>query len=108
MDWYETLYPPVAPWFYHTDYLRIFMGRLGRDHVHVIERHSPRQGHHNLIQLAKTGYQPLFAFKITGDRLLSMTLVTSFGAAKAILTYQGQSVLPTTMDWVLGGIITIW
>ncbi|KAH9034556.1 hypothetical protein EDB84DRAFT_1258551, partial [Lactarius hengduanensis] len=41
---------------------------------------------------------------LTVYRLLNVTTVFSFGAAKAILTYLGQSTAPTTFDWVRGAL----
>ncbi|KAI0045603.1 hypothetical protein FA95DRAFT_1467792, partial [Auriscalpium vulgare] len=43
--------------------------------------------------------------KVTGFRLLNTTLVAAFGIAKAVLSYQGQSVAPTTLEWVFGVLI---
>lgn len=47
---------------------------------------------------------PPFGVNITVYRLLNVTIVFSFGAAKAILTYLGQSTAPTTFDWVRGAL----
>ena len=40
--------------------------------------------------------------KLTGYKLLFMTTVFCFGTVKAILSYMGQSIAPTTLDWVAG------
>jgi hypothetical protein len=51
---------------------------------------------------------PPLGVKLTGYRLLNMSVVFAFGITKAILTYMGQSVAPTTLDWVAGVLLTIW
>ena len=45
--------------------------------------------------------------KLTGYRLVFMTTVFSFGIVKTILTYKGQSIAPTTLDWVAGTFMTV-
>ena len=45
---------------------------------------------------------PPVVVKLTGYRLVTMATVLSFGTVKAILTYMGQSITPTTLDWVSG------
>ncbi|KAH9060680.1 hypothetical protein EDB87DRAFT_1614773 [Lactarius vividus] len=50
---------------------------------------------------------PPLGVKITGYRLLNMMTVFSFGSAKAILTYMGQSAAPTTLDWVAGTLLAV-
>jgi hypothetical protein len=36
-----------------------------------------------------------------------MSVVFVFGITKAVLTYMGQSVAPTTLDWVSGAVLAI-
>lgn len=36
-----------------------------------------------------------------------MALITALGLAKAILSYRGATTAPTTLDWVLGVVVTI-
>ncbi|TDL18184.1 hypothetical protein BD410DRAFT_843030 [Rickenella mellea] len=43
--------------------------------------------------------------KLTGYRLLFIILTLSFGLSKAALAYQGQSVSPTTLEWIFGVVI---
>ncbi|TDL17806.1 hypothetical protein BD410DRAFT_537548 [Rickenella mellea] len=45
--------------------------------------------------------------KLTGYRILVVTLTGTFGFAKAISTYMGGSTLPNTFDWVYGVVCTI-
>ncbi|KAI0263242.1 hypothetical protein BC834DRAFT_827751 [Gloeopeniophorella convolvens] len=50
---------------------------------------------------------PPLGIKLTGYRLLNMTVVFSFGLVKAVLTYMGDSVAPTTMDWISGSVLAV-
>lgn len=50
---------------------------------------------------------PPLGVNLTGYRLLNMTTVFSFGIAKGILTYMGQSTAPTTLDWVAGALLAV-
>ncbi|KAH9001843.1 hypothetical protein EDB86DRAFT_404606 [Lactarius hatsudake] len=50
---------------------------------------------------------PPLGVNLTGYRLLNMTIVFSFGIAKGILTYMGQSTAPTTLDWVGGALLAV-
>jgi hypothetical protein len=42
---------------------------------------------------------------VTGYRLLNIFVITVVVAWKAVLSYQGQSFVPTTLDWITGGIL---
>jgi len=53
------------------------------------------------------GPSPPLGVKLTGYRLLNIVLIFSIGVAKAVLTYQGKSTAPTTLDWVLGVLLAI-
>ncbi|KAJ6574265.1 hypothetical protein B0H19DRAFT_935082 [Mycena capillaripes] len=44
---------------------------------------------------------------ITPWRVLNSALVLGLGAYKAITTYQGQSIGPTTTDWIVGVVWTL-
>jgi hypothetical protein len=50
---------------------------------------------------------PPLGVKLTGCRLVSMTTVLSCGIVKSILAYKGQSIAPTTLDWVAGTSLTV-
>ncbi|KAI9442883.1 hypothetical protein BJY52DRAFT_1128450 [Lactarius psammicola] len=50
---------------------------------------------------------PPLGVNLTGYRLLNMMTVFSFGIAKGILTYMGQSTAPTTLDWVAGALLAV-
>ncbi|KAI0049531.1 hypothetical protein FA95DRAFT_1604342 [Auriscalpium vulgare] len=52
--------------------------------------------------LLQEGERPLLLIKITGFRLLNTAVIIAFGLAKAVLSYRGESAVPTTLDWVLG------
>jgi len=49
-----------------------------------------------------TPERPLLLVKFTAYRLLTMAVIVSFGTAKAVLSYKGQSIAPNTLDWILG------
>ncbi|KAI0065551.1 hypothetical protein BV25DRAFT_1821988 [Artomyces pyxidatus] len=57
----------------------------------------------------RRGFQrPPLLVKLTGYRLLFTVVVVAFGLPKAIASYQGGStVIPTTLDWVMGIVCTI-
>ena len=50
---------------------------------------------------------PPLGVKLTGYRLAFMATVSAFGTIKTILTYMGQSIAPTTLDWVAGTLLTV-
>jgi len=50
---------------------------------------------------------PPLGVKLTGYRLLNMSVVFTFGMAKAILTYMGRSAMPTTLDWIGGALLAV-
>jgi len=50
---------------------------------------------------------PPLGVKLTGYRLVFMATVFCFGTVKTILTYMGQSIAPTTLDWVAGTFLTV-
>ena len=49
---------------------------------------------------------PPLGVNLTGYRLVFMATVLSFGTVKTILAYMGQSIAPTTLDWVSGMFLT--
>ena len=67
-----------------------------------------RQEEHGDDRLAeKDATRPPLGVKLTGYRLVFMTIVFSFGTVESILAYKGQSIAPTTLDWVSGTFLTI-
>ncbi|KIJ12929.1 hypothetical protein PAXINDRAFT_82093 [Paxillus involutus ATCC 200175] len=46
--------------------------------------------------------------KLTGYRLLVVSLTIGFGTAQAILTYQRHTFTPTTLGWIFGIVITLF
>ena len=63
---------------------------------------------HDDDRLAEMDAPPLpLGVKLTGYRLVSITTVISFGTVKTILIYKGQSIAPTTLDWVSGICLTV-
>ncbi|TDL19147.1 hypothetical protein BD410DRAFT_727488, partial [Rickenella mellea] len=45
--------------------------------------------------------------KLTGYRLIVLTLTTVFGISKAVLMYNGQFTAPNILDWQFGVICII-
>ncbi|TDL18173.1 hypothetical protein BD410DRAFT_775208 [Rickenella mellea] len=45
--------------------------------------------------------------KLTGYRLLLISLTLAFGISKAITSYQGLSFAPTTLEWIFGVVVGI-
>lgn len=43
--------------------------------------------------------------KLTGYRLMVIVLTVGFGLSKAILTYRGESIAPTTLEWVFSVVV---
>jgi len=51
--------------------------------------------------------RPPLLVKVTGYRLLDITLLLAFGIAKAVLTYWERSVISAPLDWIMGTLIVI-
>jgi hypothetical protein len=45
-------------------------------------------------------------WRLSGYRLLTLTVIISLGTAKAIATNKGGAVVGNTIDWVLGIIVS--
>jgi hypothetical protein len=43
--------------------------------------------------------------RLTVYRILFFTLTVGFGASKAVSSYQGQTTVPTTFDWIYGIVV---
>ncbi|KAI0045597.1 hypothetical protein FA95DRAFT_1495284 [Auriscalpium vulgare] len=56
----------------------------------------------DILALISSQPSPLLLIKITGIRLLNTILIAALGVGKAVLSYQGQSTAPTTLEWVSG------
>jgi len=69
------------------------------------ERHPPMG--ENSPQTSQIEPRPPLLVKLTGYRLLNIVAITAVVAWKAVLSYQGQSVGPTTLDWITGGVLTL-
>ncbi|KAF8266038.1 hypothetical protein EI94DRAFT_242838 [Lactarius quietus] len=63
------------------------------------------QENHNHDRSVDVEATPPLGVKLTVYRLLNMATMFSFCVAKGILTYDGVSTLPTTLDWVSGGVL---
>jgi hypothetical protein len=44
---------------------------------------------------------------MTGYHLLNIAVILAFGIPKAVSSYRGESVIPTTLDWVEGTLIAV-
>ena len=49
--------------------------------------------------------RPPLLVKVTGYRLLNVTVLCAFGISRVVLMYQGQTAVPTTLEWVMGVVI---
>jgi hypothetical protein len=58
-------------------------------------------------QISQNEPRPPLLVKLTGYRLLNILVITVFVTWKAVLSYQGQSLVPTTLDWITGGVLTL-
>jgi len=54
-----------------------------------------------------TEVKPILLVKLTGYRLLNIVLISAVVSWKAVLSYRGQSVGPTTLDWISGGVLAL-
>lgn len=68
-----------------------------------IEHEAPGRRHEPTLD----ELPPPLGVKLTGYRLLNMSVVFTFGMVKAILTYMGQSAMPTTLDWIGGAFLAV-
>ena len=50
---------------------------------------------------------PPLGVKLTGYRLLNISVILAFGISKAVFAYRGQSVVPTTLEWVAGTFLAL-
>ncbi|KIM81246.1 hypothetical protein PILCRDRAFT_505831 [Piloderma croceum F 1598] len=77
----------------------------GRVPLHVEEsageERQPLTGEHSSAPTS------LLLVKVTGYRLLNILVITTVVAWKAVLSYRGQLVAPTTLDWISGGILAL-
>lgn len=62
----------------------------GRRHKSTLDEHPPPLG-----------------VKLTGYRLLYMSVVFTVGMTKVILIYMGRSAMPTTLDWIGGTFLSV-
>jgi len=52
-------------------------------------------------------HQPPLGIELTGYRILYVAVILGFGSWKAVASYHGQSVMPTTLDWVAGTFLAV-
>ena len=58
-------------------------------------------------QISQNEPRPPLLVKLTGYRLLNILVITAVVAWKAVLLYQGQSLVPMALDWIIGGVLTL-
>jgi len=68
-----------------------------RQHL-LIAEHPPSKSQHD---------RPLLLVKLTGYRLLNIFVITMIVSWKAVLSYQGQSFTPITLDWIAAGVLAL-
>ncbi|KAI0246436.1 hypothetical protein BJV78DRAFT_1286418 [Lactifluus subvellereus] len=73
---------------------------------------SPRPSHLLPLEVIDTLGQnqqelPPLGVKLTGYRLLKITVILAFGISKAVFAYRGQSVVPTMPEWVAGTFLAV-
>ena len=51
--------------------------------------------------------RPPLGVKLTGYRLLNVGVILVFGVTEASLAHCGQSLAPTTLDWVAGALLVL-
>ncbi|KAI0061103.1 hypothetical protein BV25DRAFT_1805892 [Artomyces pyxidatus] len=75
-----------------------------------VEAQALLKGLNNYLGVTEPQRPPLLV-KITGYRLVTTAVIAGLGVPKAIASYEGQSVVPTTLDWVSGvaaAVILYW
>lgn len=50
---------------------------------------------------------PPLGVKLTRYKLVNMMMMFAFCITKGILTYEGQSTMPTMLDWISGGVLAV-
>ena len=51
--------------------------------------------------------RPPLGVRLTGYRLLNVGVILVFGVIEVSLAYCGQSLAPTTLDWVAGALLVL-
>ncbi|KIM78685.1 hypothetical protein PILCRDRAFT_824127 [Piloderma croceum F 1598] len=64
-------------------------------------------GEHSSAPTSEHEPPSLLLVKVTGYRLFNIVVITIVVAWKVVLSYQGQLVAPTTLDWIGGGILAL-
>ncbi|KIJ51992.1 hypothetical protein M422DRAFT_65102 [Sphaerobolus stellatus SS14] len=84
-------------------------GRTGSSSTLLIDSHNSHDeaSISSNISTRSGVVPPLFGFKLTGFRLITILSTSGFGIVKAILSYLGQSTAPTTLDWIFGVFLTL-
>jgi hypothetical protein len=51
--------------------------------------------------------RPPLLIRVTGYRLFTIAMIIAFGTAKAVASYQGKTIISTSLDWVMGVLLAI-
>jgi len=51
--------------------------------------------------------RPPLLIRVTGCRLFTITMIIAFRTAKAVASYQGKTIISTSLDWVMGVLLAI-
>ncbi|TDL13660.1 hypothetical protein BD410DRAFT_846728 [Rickenella mellea] len=96
---FETHAPLSAPWLFEKDCMFVCWQLL-----HAFKWSTPtyRSDERSIGMLIKPPHP-----SITGYRILLVLITTTFGSIKAVLSYQGHTTSPTTLDWAFGVVIII-
>lgn len=71
-----------------------------------VKESASLMGEHS-SQISQNEPRPPLLVKLTGYRLLNIFIITAVIAWKAVLSYQGQSLVPMALDWIIGGVLTL-
>ena len=66
---------------------------------------SPRES--NIQDNGEMQHSPPLGVPLTGNTLFTISWILGLGIPKAVYSYRGQSVVPTTIDWIVGIIFTL-
>ena len=65
----------------------------------------PREG--NTQDNGKKQHSPPLGVPLTGNALFTISWILGLGVPKAVYSYRKQSVVPTTIDWIVGIMFTL-
>ena len=82
-----------------------------RDPVQLGSKYVPslHTAIHSLALIARRSLPPRLPFliRVTGYRLFTIASITAFGTAKAVVAYEGKTIISNSLDWVMGVVLAI-